>query len=90
MAFFLLLLSTHSAVFGSNMLMVGYFRSWSVFFVDMVDTFNTTFTTASIIMGVQSAVCCLTGEKSYPSAFPHPSSIVSQVRSPTRPVLSHR
>ena len=87
----LLLLSTHSAVFGSNMLMVGYFRSWSVFFVDMVDTFNTTFTTASIIMGVQSAVCCLTGEReSYPSAFHHPSSVVSQVRSPTCPVLSHR
>ncbi|KAK7505479.1 hypothetical protein BaRGS_00003224 [Batillaria attramentaria] len=47
------------AVFGSCILCVGYFRAFGVFFVAIIDTFDTSASVTSLIMGVQNAVFCV-------------------------------
>ncbi|KAK7104136.1 uncharacterized protein [Littorina saxatilis] len=49
-----------AAVFGCNILCVGYFRAFGVFFVEIIDTFHTSSSVTSLIFGVQNAVFCVT------------------------------
>ncbi|KAK7093784.1 monocarboxylate transporter 5-like [Littorina saxatilis] len=48
------------AVFCTNILCVGYFRAFGVFFVEIIDTFNSSSSLTSLIMGMQNAVFCVT------------------------------
>ena len=49
------------AVFCNNILCVGYFLAFGVFFVEIIDVFHASSSLTSLVMGVQQAVNCLTG-----------------------------
>ena len=58
-----------SAVLCTNLLSIGYMTAFGVFFVEIVDTFQTTSSLASVIMAVQNGVSCFSGRSSRALSF---------------------